>query len=126
MLQGILHVNLTIAPGPQALAEARHFYVDLLGLQELERPVDIDGGTPGLWLSCGSGQQIHLSAEEHPETYNAPSKRHAAFEVADLEVLRQRLAEAQVSLSYSNEVPGVRRLFARDKWGNRLEFVQVL
>jgi catechol 2,3-dioxygenase-like lactoylglutathione lyase family enzyme len=125
MLKAITHVNLTIAPGEEALATALHFYVDLLGLTRLPRPNDIDGGRPGLWLGFGNGQQIHISAEAQAASYNAPSNRHAAFEVEDLAALRQLLSEAGAALEDASKIPGQSRFFARDPWGNRLEFMQL-
>ncbi len=125
MLKGILHVNLTIAPGPEAIAEARRFYVDLLGLTELERPAETDDGRPGYWLAFESGQQIHLSAEPQASSYNGPSNRHAAFEEANLTALKQRLLEGGAQLEETYQFPGQRRFFARDPWGNRLEFVEL-
>lgn len=125
MLKGILHVNLTIDPGPEALAEAHRFYVDLLGLEELYRPAQTDSGRPGYWLGFENGQQIHISAEPDSESYNGPSRRHAAFQVADLKGLRQRLADAGEHVEDADQFPGQSRFFARDPWGNRLEFVEL-
>ncbi|NWJ47858.1 MAG: VOC family protein [Chloroflexi bacterium] len=126
MLKGILHVNLTISPGAAALAEAHHFYVQVLGLEVLERPDSVDSGSPGWWLGCQNGQQIHISAEQNPDKYNAPSSRHAAFQVESLEVLQQRLQENGVTIISDSQFAGQRRFFVRDPWGNRLEFVEIL
>lgn len=125
MLKAITHVNLTIAQGEEALETARHFYVDLLGLTRLPRPNDIDGGKPGLWLGFGNGQQIHISAEPKADSYNAPSNRHAAFEVEDIAALRKKLSEEGALLEDATNIPGQSRFFARDPWGNRLEFMQL-
>lgn len=126
-LQGILHVNLTIAPGEAAFAEARHFYIDLLGLEELPRPDETDSNAPGYWLGCGNGQQIHLSAESEAQNLNSASRRHAAFQVGNLAELHAQLEAAQVPLQHPKHTPdGIKRFFARDPWGNRLEFVEVL
>ncbi len=125
LLKGILHVNLTIAPGPEAYAEARRFYVDMMGMTELYRPPETDDGRPGYWLAFENGQQIHLSAEPEAADYNGPSNRHAAFEVSDLAALKQLLTEAGASIDDPMQFPGQQRFFARDPWGNRLEFVEV-
>jgi catechol 2,3-dioxygenase-like lactoylglutathione lyase family enzyme len=126
ILQGILHVNLTIAPGEEALNEARRFYVGLLEMEDAGRPEETDSGTPGLWLWCGGGQQVHISAEADATKLNEASRRHPAFRVADLTVLHERLKAADVPLQYPKFTPaGIRRFFARDLWGNRLEFVEI-
>ncbi len=126
-LKGILHANLTIAPGPEAIEQARHFYVDLLGLDVLDRPAETDNGIPGFWLDCGNGQQIHISSEPNPESYNGPSKRHTAFQVSNIDRLTADLqaagAEVQVQ---SQQFSGMRRIFARDPWKNGLELVEYL
>ncbi len=123
-IKGIMHINITIAPGPEALAEARRFYIEGLGLQELDRPVQTDNGRPGYWLACGPGQQVHISAEPQAESYNGPSGRHSAFEVEDITGLKQQLIKAGVTVQDGMQFEGLSRFFARDPWGNRLEFVE--
>lgn len=126
-LKGILHANLTIAPGPEAIEQAHHFYVDLLGLGVLDRPAETDNYTPGFWLDCGNGQQIHISSEPKPETYNGPSKRHTAFEVTDIDRLKADLEAAGTEVQVQGQqFAGMRRIFARDPWGNGLELVEYL
>lgn len=126
-LKGILHANLTIAPGDEAIEQARRFYVDVLGLGVLDRPPETDNYTPGFWLDCGNGQQIHISSEPNPESYNQPSKRHTAFEVKDIDKLRADLEAAGTEVQVqSQQFAGMRRIFARDPWGNGLELVEYL
>ncbi|MBN9388527.1 MAG: VOC family protein [Chloroflexi bacterium] len=126
-LKGILHANLTIAPGPEAIEEARRFYVDLLGLGVLDRPAETDNYTLGFWLDCGNGQQIHISSEANPETYNLPSKRHTAFQVSNLPGLKADLEAAGFPVEIqSQQFAGMRRIFTRDPWGNGLELVEYL
>ncbi len=124
-LKGILHANLTIAPGDEAIEQAHRFYVDLLGLGVLDRPPETDNFTPGFWLDCGNGQQIHISSEPHPETYNGPSKRHTAFQVSNLAGLKAALEAAGVEVQVQDQqFAGMSRIFARDPWGNGLELVE--
>lgn len=123
-LQGVAHVNLTIEEGAASLEAARHFYVEVLGLELLPRPENTDNGRPGLWLKCGPHQQVHISAEPNATALNGNSARHAAFVVNDLEALHARLEQENASLQTANQFEGQTRFFCRDQWGNRLEFVQ--
>ncbi len=126
LLQGLLHVNLTIAPGPEALEQCRRFYVEGLGLEELYRPPTIDDGRPGYWLSCGGHQQIHISDEPEAAKFNLPSRRHAAFQVSDMDAWRKRLEQAgAIIIDNTPQLARQTRLFARDPWGNLLEFVEL-
>lgn len=125
LLRGVTHVNLTIEDKPEALEEARHFYVEVLGLETVHRPENTDSGRPGLWLQCGP-QQVHISPETDATHLNGSSRRHAAFEVSDLEALHQKLEQAGASLQTAEKFEGQKRLFCRDKWGNRLEFVEFI
>jgi catechol 2,3-dioxygenase-like lactoylglutathione lyase family enzyme len=126
-LKGILHTNLTIAPGPEAIEQARRFYVDLLGVGVLDRPPETDNGTPGFWLDCGNGQQIHISSEPNPDSYNRPSKRHTAFQVSNLDGLKADLLAAGAEVQIQDQqFSGMRRIFARDPWGNGLELVEIV
>ncbi len=123
LIIGLDHVNLLIDDGDGALARARAFYGDLLGLEPLERPSNTDSGRPGLWFRCGS-QQLHLTTEPDASRVNTSSRRHPAFRVANLEAMRRRLEAAGVEIIAGNRFPGQERFFARDPFGNRLEFVE--
>ena len=99
----------------------------LLGLGVLDRPAETDKYTPGFWLDCGNGQQIHISSEANPESYNLPSKRHTAFQVSNLPGLKADLEAAGFPVEIqSQQFAGMRRIFARDPWGNGLELVEYL
>ncbi|MGH7815089.1 MAG: VOC family protein [Candidatus Binataceae bacterium] len=120
---GLDHVNLLIDEGGDALAKAREFYCDLLGLEPLQRPANTDSGHPGWWLQCGA-QQLHLTTDKDASAANRVSRRHPAFRVADLAAMRARLEAAGVEIVAGNRFPGQERFFVRDPWGNRLEFVE--
>jgi catechol 2,3-dioxygenase-like lactoylglutathione lyase family enzyme len=113
MLRRIDHVNLSI----DDVEAARRFYGEMLGLSPTPRPAD--AGRPGCWFALG-GTELHLSLE--PEADNASSRRHVAFEVDNLDALEARLRAHGVPIDPGHPVSGVRRFFARDPAGNRLEF----
>jgi catechol 2,3-dioxygenase-like lactoylglutathione lyase family enzyme len=121
---GLDHVTIQIDDGDEALRRALEFYVELLGLEPLDRPANTDNGRPGAWLQCGPHQQLHIITGAGATAENRVSRRHPAFRVADLEGMRKRLAAAGVEIIAGNSFPGQERFFVRDSWGNRLEFVE--
>lgn len=112
-LRRVAHVNLSI----DDVEAAVRFYDDVLGLERAARPAD--AGRAGAWFRLGE-TELHLSVEDGVD--NRGSKRHVAFEVGDLDALRKRLEQAGTPIDDGNPMAGVRRFFARDPSGNRLEF----
>jgi catechol 2,3-dioxygenase-like lactoylglutathione lyase family enzyme len=114
---GIDHVQVAAPPGCEATA--RRFYGELLGLEELAKPAALRG-RGGVWFRCGA-QQLHVGVEEP----FAPARRaHPALLAADaqaLEALAARLRSAGVAIDDDESLPGVRRFYAHDPFGNRLE-----
>lgn len=109
------HVNLSV----DDVGAAADFYGGILGLAPAPRPAD--AGRAGCWFRLGD-IEIHLSHEVGAN--NAASKRHVAFQVADLDALRSRLRTAGAPVEDGRPMAGVRRFFARDPAGNRLEFYE--
>ena len=113
---GLDHVQLAAPPGCEDAARA--FYRDLLGLVEIPKPPALqDRG--GVWFACGA-QQLHLGVEE---PFAPARKAHPALAVDDLDALAERLAGAGVEVTWDDAIPGVRRFYAADPFGNRLEFL---
>jgi mannose-6-phosphate isomerase-like protein (cupin superfamily)/catechol 2,3-dioxygenase-like lactoylglutathione lyase family enzyme len=114
---GLDHIQLAMPAGAEAAA--RHFYGELLGLAETAKPAAlVDSG--GCWFS-GHGVQVHLGVEQE---FAPARKAHPAFLVADLSACRERLAQAGIPTTPDEAVPGVRRFYAADPFGNRIEFIQ--
>jgi catechol 2,3-dioxygenase-like lactoylglutathione lyase family enzyme len=113
---GIAHVQVAIAPGGEG--RARAFYGELLGLRELPKPESLqDRG--GVWFACGM-QEIHCGVEEPI----APTRRHPAFLVDEVDALKARLEAASIEIQTDRQLPGYRRFYAIDPFGNRLEFLE--
>jgi len=110
------HVQLAIPPGQEQAA--RRFYVGILGLEELPKPATL-APRGGLWLRL-DGAELHLGVEDG---HRPSRKAHPAFEVTDFEGLRGRLREQGIALEDDELLPGRRRFYARDPFGNRLEFL---
>jgi catechol 2,3-dioxygenase-like lactoylglutathione lyase family enzyme len=117
MILRIDHVQIAAPKGCEAAA--REFYGGLLGMPEVQKPETLRA-RGGCWFQCGQ-QQLHVGVEAE---FRPAKKAHPAFEVDDLEALRQRLAGAGVKLTEDDALPGTRRFYAEDPWGNRLEFLE--
>ena len=119
LLCGIDHVQLAAPPGCEE--EARRFFGGLLGLSELTKPEALRA-RGGVWFACGA-QQLHVGVEPGM----APQRKaHPGFRAAggdELDALAARLAAAGLAVEWDGAIPGVRRFYAADPWGNRLEFL---
>jgi hypothetical protein len=74
------------------------------------------------WLlfRCGD-QQLHIGVERD---CRPAKKAHPAFAVADLDGLRAAFVAQGIAVVDDPELPGTRRFYAEDPWGNRLEFIE--
>lgn len=115
---GIDHIQLAAPPGCEV--EARRFFAGVLGLAEIEKPpfLAIRGGA---WFRAGK-QQIHVGVEEG---FTPASKAHPALlvELARLEDMAGRLAQAGAPVVWDDELAPLRRFYAADPWGNRIELI---
>jgi catechol 2,3-dioxygenase-like lactoylglutathione lyase family enzyme len=110
------HVQIAVPPGCEA--EARAFYVDLLGMAEIPKPPHLSG-RGGIWMQLDRAE-LHVGTDVG---FKAAAKAHPAFEVGDLDALRSHLAVAGVKTWDDGPLPGHRRFYTHDPFGNRLEFV---
>jgi catechol 2,3-dioxygenase-like lactoylglutathione lyase family enzyme len=108
------HVQLAAPAGCED--EARRFFGGVLGLAEIEKPEPLRT-RGGVWFALAGGQQLHVGVEAD---FAPARKAHPGLAVDDLDALAARLAAVQ----WDEELPGVRRFYAADPWGNRLEFVE--
>jgi catechol 2,3-dioxygenase-like lactoylglutathione lyase family enzyme len=115
---GLAHVQIAITPGGEDAA--RRFYGELLGMPEVPKPGAL-AGRGGVWFACGA-QQLHCGVEE----VAAPSRRHPALETDDLDAVRARLETAGFPIRTDADLPGYRRFYTEDPFGNRLECLQVI
>ncbi len=119
-LRRMHHVSFAVAD----LAASKHFFCEVLGLPEDERPAFKFAGA---WLRVGD-RQIHLIQDR--EAGRAVRERisrsdHLAMEVADLEVVKSRLREHGIEFALGgNERLGMSQAFCSDPDGHTIEFVQ--
>ena len=112
------HVQVTAPPGGEA--QARAFYGDLLGLEELPRPTTLPDPL-GCWFRVGTTHELHIGIEE---PFHPARKAHPGFLVDDLAAVAERLREHGSEVIPDASIPGVERVFAYDPFGNRLELRQ--
>jgi catechol 2,3-dioxygenase-like lactoylglutathione lyase family enzyme len=116
MLSGIDHVQLAAPAGCEDAARA--FFGGLLGLEEVSKPEALrERG--GVWFRVGA-QQLHIGVEAD---FAPARKAHPAFAVTEYDELLARLRAANVKISEDQGIPGVRRCYIADPWGNRIELV---
>jgi catechol 2,3-dioxygenase-like lactoylglutathione lyase family enzyme len=115
---GIDHVQVAAPPGSEK--EARWFYGELLGLPELSKPESLQA-RGGVWLACGA-HQLHVGIAE---PFAPARKAHPALAVAagELDALAARLADAGREVLWDDAIPGTRRFYTADPWGNRIELL---
>jgi len=117
-LTGIDHVQLAAPQGCEQ--EARNFFGRLLGLEEIEKPEALRS-RGGCWFRVGD-RQLHIGVEKD---FRPAQKAHPGFSVQDIEVLFAVLANAGIRCSWDDMLPGgIKRFYADDPWGNRLEFTE--
>ena len=114
---GLDHVQLAMPPGCEA--EARRFYGELLGMEEVAKPSPL-AARGGCWFES-RGAAVHLGVEEG---FSPARKAHPAFRVADLEECRRTLEAAGSPVVPDDSLPGVRRFYTADPFGNRIELIQ--
>jgi catechol 2,3-dioxygenase-like lactoylglutathione lyase family enzyme len=114
---GLDHVQIAMPTGAES--QARWFYGELLGLREIAKPEPL-ASRGGCWFSA-PGTQVHLGIQAD---FVPARKAHPAFRVADLAALQEKLSTAGVALQPDTAIPNVRRFYAHDPFGNRLEFIQ--
>jgi catechol 2,3-dioxygenase-like lactoylglutathione lyase family enzyme len=109
------HVQLAMPAGEEEAA--RRFYRDILGLVEVQKPERL-ARRGGVWFR-GAGFQVHLGVEAG---FRPARKAHPAFRVSRLDGLAQALEASGYMITWDTEIPGVRRFYTDDPFGNRLEF----
>lgn len=115
---GLDHVQIAAPAGCEDAA--RRFYGELLGLVEVLKPEPLRA-RGGVWFAVGS-QQLHVGVEAG---FAPARKAHPALlvESSALDALAERLEAAGFEVTWDHDLPGVRRFYVADPWGNRVELL---
>jgi catechol 2,3-dioxygenase-like lactoylglutathione lyase family enzyme len=116
VLSHLHHVQLAMPAGRED--EARGFFVDVLGMTEVEKP-PVLAARGGAWFRAGD-VEIHLGVED---PFAPARKAHPGLVVADLDDAARRVATTGQDVTWDADFPGFRRFYAHDPFGNRLEFL---
>jgi catechol 2,3-dioxygenase-like lactoylglutathione lyase family enzyme len=110
------HVQIAAPPGSEDAA--RRFFGEFLGMREIPKPPNL-ARRGGVWFELGE-DQLHIGIEP---SFRPAEKAHPAFEVDDLHALRERLVAGGIEVWEDEPFPRRDRFYARDPFGNRLEFL---
>lgn len=104
---------------PSALEASVKFYVEVMGLEEGDRP---PFEFPGAWLYCGDRPLVHLVANRDGGGGETGAFDHVAFQATDVAGWRERLKAHGISFDEAS-VPGrvMCQLFLRDPDGVKIE-----
>jgi len=119
MIEFIRADHIHICVPTERLEEAKQFYMNIIGLSQIERP-DHLFSTAGYWFNIGD-IQLHIGAEPALSR----SIRHTAFAVSDVAAARERLEKNNVEIVEEPLVPGRTRFAFIDPFGNSMELLQM-
>jgi catechol 2,3-dioxygenase-like lactoylglutathione lyase family enzyme len=111
MIRGLDHVQIAAPRGCEA--DARRFYGDLLGMREIPKPEALRA-RGGVWFTCGDGRELHVGVED---PFSPARKAHPCLIAEDAGALAERLDD----VAWDENIPGTRRFYTTDPFGNRLE-----
>lgn len=110
------HVQLAMPAGEED--RARAFYLDVLGMTELEKPDNLKK-RGGAWFASGA-LQLHLGVESD---FRPALKAHPALRCADFDALTARLRTNGIDVRVEAFEDGVRHGYIADPFGNRIELI---
>ena len=113
----IHHVQLSAPPGGEPAA--RGFWSDLLGLTEVTKPQAL-ASRGGCWFR-GHGIEIHVGIEDD---FGPARRAHPGLLVAGIDRWARTLERGGHRVEWDDLVPGMRRFYTADPFGNRLEFLE--
>lgn len=115
------HVQVAAPPGSES--DARRFYGEVLGLEEIAKPAGL-AARGGVWFRVGA-QELHVGIAEG---FVPATKAHPAFVTDSREALADfagALERAGFAVAWADpaEIPGRARLHVADPFGNRVELL---
>lgn len=112
------HVQLAMPIGGEA--DARAFYTQVLGLDEIAKPEGVLK-LGGVWFTNGK-VELHVGADAD---FRPARRAHPALVVDDLEAMLGRARNFGAEVVEAVQIPGRRRGFVYDPFGNRIELIKL-
>ena len=91
----------------------------ILGFTELEKPPTL-AARGGCWFR-GGGLEVHFGVEKD---FRPAAKAHPGILTRGIDAIAERLTQSGIEVTWDAEFPGMRRFYALDPLGNRLEFLE--
>ena len=110
------HVQLAMPSGQETAA--RRFYVDVLGMREIAKPATL-AARGGVWFVSGT-VELHLGVESD---FRPAKKAHPALRCVRFDATIERLRGQDIAVIPDDAVPGSKRAYVNDPFGNRLELI---
>ncbi len=120
MILKVHHAQITIPVDTEK--EAREFYCEFLGLQEVSKPESLQE-RGGFWLEIDAFQ-VHVGTEKDFD--RTQTKAHIAYLVEDLAAWREKLESRGIKILEGVPIPDYSRCEFRDPFGNRVEFLEAV
>ena len=98
---------------------ARKFFHDIMGMQGIEKPENLKK-RGGLWFQCGN-HQLHIGID--PD-FKPAKKAHPAIHVVNIEKLKERIISSGIEVRDDEPLPGAKRIYMDDPFGNRIEILE--
>lgn len=111
MIIALDHVQIAAPAGCEA--DARRFYGETLGMREIPKPEKLRA-RGGVWFALPDGRELHVGVED---PFTPARKAHPCFVAEDADALAGRLDE----VTWDDNIPGTRRFYVSDPFGNRVE-----
>lgn len=117
MITALDHVQLAAPPGSEEILRA--FYAGVLGMSEVPKP-PVLAARGGCWFAAGP-VQLHIGVEED---FRPARKAHPGLRVSGIGAYADRLESRGAAVVWDGDLPGHRRFYTDDPFGNRLEFLE--
>jgi catechol 2,3-dioxygenase-like lactoylglutathione lyase family enzyme len=112
-----------VAVAVRSAAEARRFYGEVLGLEELPRPLEVAGMFAGAWYRLGVSE-LHVFEQPNFEPFaGGAAGPHIALHTSDFEGTVERLRGRGCEFAFGpgRGPDGIARVIVRDPTGNVVE-----
>jgi lactoylglutathione lyase len=118
MIEACHHIGIAV----KDFTESRRFYGDVLELEELPRPPELEKLVRGVWFKLGP-TELHLFERADRVPRCSATGHHLAFRTSDFDGICQRIKDAEIEfVSPPGLAPdGIHRAFVNDPSGNLIE-----